>query len=127
MSDGAKTTPPGAGDPSEGSILPPDDEITAEYPEPPLAAFSPDEEPTIERVVPAAVLATRREDEFRTVHVTFSEILQRVGPQHLGGPLPPIRDDLYTTSSPATQPTAGGEPESTTDLDSEWNEETQKG
>ena len=77
---------------------------------------------TIERIVPAAILATRREEEFRTVHVTFSEILQRVGPQHLGGPLPPIRDDLYTTEGNVEE-----EPASTADLDSEWNEETQKG
>jgi len=122
--DGApKTTPSPAPEPASSEpILAPEDEITAEYPEPPLSAFSLDEEPTIERVVPAAVLASRRDDEFRTVNVTFSEILQRVGPRHLGGPLPPIRDDLYTTTS-------SGEngPASTTDLDSEWNEDTQKG
>lgn len=116
------STPPGDEATAEEPLFAPEEEITAEYPEPPLAEFSHDEEPTVERVVPAAVLASRREEEFRTVNVTFSEILQRVGPRHLGGPLPPIRDDLYTTESRNEAP-----PASTSDLDDEWNEETQKG
>ena len=107
----------------EEPIFPEEELVTAEYPAPPLAlvAFSHDEEPTVERVVPAAVVAaTRGEDEFRTVNVTFSEILARVGPRHLGGPLPPIREDLYTTA-----PTNDPAPVSTTELDGEWSDEAQ--
>jgi hypothetical protein len=115
---GSKKTPRTA---LEEPIFPEEELVTAEYPAPPLAAFSHDEEPTIERVAPAAVVAaTRGEDEFRTVNVTFSEILARVGPRHLGGPLPPIREELYTTA-PVDEPA----PVSTAELDGEWIDEAQ--
>lgn len=127
-------------------VFPREDEVTAEYPVAPfvvaasmtvaaaprLAPPSPpppppssappsihDDEPTIERVVPAAVAAARREDEFRTVNISFSEILARIGPRHLGGPVPPIRDDLYTTEGGAAE----APPPSTTELDGEWNDD----
>lgn len=118
--DASHTTPYPAR--SSGSAPP-----TARVPVAPLSsssAFS-DEEPTVERKVPASVLAEvqgkgpeERDEEFRTVHVTFSEILSRVGPRHLGGPLPPIRDDLYTTT-----PAVEDGPPSTGELDEEWSDE----
>ena len=94
-------------------LLPDDDEITGE-----VLPFT-DEEPTapIPAATVAAAVAATREDEFRTVHVTFEEILARVGPQHLGGPLPPIRDELYTTA-----PETEAAPMSTTSLDDEWSD-----
>jgi hypothetical protein len=105
--------------PRTAPTFPDEDRVTAEYPAPPT--FSHDEAPTVERVVPASlVAATRAEDEFRTVNVTFSEILARVGPSHLGGPLPPIREELYTTA-PIDDPA----PISTTELDGEWSDEAQ--
>jgi hypothetical protein len=125
---------------AEEPVFPTEDEVTAEYPvapfvvasmnvaspappaSPPPASHSPsihDDEPTIERVVPAAVAAARREDEFRTVNISFSEILARIGPRHLGGPVPPIRDDLYTTEGGAAEVP----PPSTTELDGEWNDD----
>lgn len=118
---------------AEEPVFPLEDEVTAEYPVAPFvaasmkAAVAPgpvapsihDDEPTIERVVPAAVAAARREDEFRTVNISFSEILARIGPRHLGGPVPPIRDDLYTTEGGAAE----APPPSTTELDGEWNDD----
>ena len=129
---------------AEEPVFPLEDEVTAEYPvapfvaasmsvagapratpEPPPAPSPPPspsihaDEPTIERVVPAAVAAARREDEFRTVNISFSEILARIGPRHLGGPVPPIRDDLYTTEGGAAE----APPPSTTELDGEWNDD----
>lgn len=124
---------------AEEPVFPSEDEVTAEYPVAPFVAVSMnggtaprsptptpapppsihDDEPTIERVVPAAVAAARREDEFRTVNISFSEILARIGPRHLGGPVPPIRDDLYTTEGGAPE----APPPSTTELDGEWNDD----
>lgn len=124
---------------AEEPVFPLEDEVTAEYPVAPFVAASMngagarsapqaspapspsihDDEPTIERVVPAAVAAARREDEFRTVNISFSEILARIGPRHLGGPVPPIRDDLYTTEGGAAE----APPPSTTELDGEWNDD----
>ncbi len=79
------------------------------------------DDPTIERPVPDAVAAAARDEEFRTGRVTFEEILARVGPQHLGGPLPPIRDELYTTTPDPAD--ADREPLSTDDLDGAWSDE----
>lgn|GEM_PF-4604937 len=73
------------------------------------------DDPTVERPVPDAVAAAARDEGFRTGRVTFEEILARLGPRHLGGPLPPIRDELYTTGAKADE-----EPLSTDDLDAEW-------
>ena len=103
-------------------VLPPteDDDITGE-----VAPFADgrfaDEEPTapIPAAAVAAAVATMNEDEFRTVHVTFEEILARVGPQHLGGPLPPIRDDLYTTAPDTEQAPVTAAIEA---LDEEWSD-----
>ena len=107
---------------SSDPILPPDEEVTAEYPEPPLEGFSLDEDPTIEREVPAsivAIAATRGDDDFKTELVTFAEILARVGPRHLGGPLPPIRDDLFTTADTPVE-----SPVSTSEVDAQWPDES---
>ncbi len=132
------TEPPGEVD---EPVFPTEDEVTAEYPVAPFVAASMngsaasaasapappsspgpsihDDEPTIERVVPAAVAAARREDEFRTVNISFSEILARIGPRHIGGPVPPIRDDLYTTEGGSAE----APPPSTTELDGEWSDD----
>ncbi len=75
------------------------------------------DDPTVERPVPDAVAAAARDEEFRTGRVTFEEILARLGPRHLGGPLPPIRDELYTTGAAVEE-----EPLSTDDLDAEWGD-----
>ena len=103
----------------EEPALPADDEVTTEVSEPPIGGFSMDEDPTIERVVPASIAASRCDDDFNTELVTFSEILARIGPRHLGGPLPPIRDDLFTTAETAVET-----PVSTTELDGEWPDES---
>ncbi len=98
-------------------MLPPseDDDITGV-----VRPFT-DEEPTapIPAAAVAAAVAAMNDDEFRTVHVTYDEILARVGPQHLGGSLPPVRDDLHTTVHDTDLPPAAA---STEALDDEWND-----
>jgi hypothetical protein len=79
------------------------------------------DDPTVERPIPDAVAAAARDEEFRTGRVTFEEILARLGPRHLGGPLPPIRDDLYTTGAKVEE-----EPLSTDDLDAAWSERDER-
>lgn len=77
-----------------------------------------DDDPTVERPVPDALVAAARDDDFRTGRVTFAEVMAKLGPCDLGGPPSPARDEVAATGGGPTE-----EARALDELDDAWGEQ----